>query len=313
VEYVISVVAAALLGVGFVLQQDAAQQAPKAHFLRIQLLADLLRRPRWLAGLIIMVAGELLSAWVVGHMVLSLAEPLLATSLLFALLLAGPLSGQSVHKTEVAGALILMGGVTALSLARNVRSPQVYVGSYAYWPFAGAAVLFLAFVLAELGRRRSAGQRALLTGTSAGLVVGIADALTRRTVQILDTGHFAVLLTSWPGYSLIAVSLVALWLMESAFNAAPLHISLPGITAAEPISGIVLGVVVFRDSIDVSAGAIALEAGGLVALLVGVIMVSRSPALARLRILHSPRPDPPGPAPQPGAGPADAVSGGGGR
>jgi hypothetical protein len=313
VEYVISVVAAALLGVGFVLQQDAAQQAPKAHFLRIQLLADLLRRPRWLAGLIIMVAGELLSAWVVGHMVLSLAEPLLATSLLFALLLAGPLSGQSVHKTEVAGALILMGGVTALSLARNVRSPQVYVGSYAYWPFAGAAVLFLAFVLAELGRRRSAGQRALLTGTSAGLVFGIADALTRRTVQILDTGHFAVLLTSWPGYSLIAVSLVALWLMESAFNAAPLHISLPGITAAEPISGIVLGVVVFRDSIDVSAGAIALEAGGLVALLVGVIMVSRSPALARLRILHSPRPDPPGPAPQPGAGPADAVSGGGGR
>lgn len=306
-------VAAALLGVGFVLQQDAAQQAPKAHFLRIQLLADLLRRPRWLAGLIIMVAGELLSAWVVGHMVLSLAEPLLATSLLFALLLAGPLSGQSVHKTEVAGALILMGGVTALSLARNVRSPQVYVGSYAYWPFAGAAVLFLAFVLAELGRRRSAGQRALLTGTSAGLVFGIADALTRRTVQILDTGHFAVLLTSWPGYSLIAVSLVALWLMESAFNAAPLHISLPGITAAEPISGIVLGVVVFRDSIDVSAGAIALEAGGLVALLVGVIMVSRSPALARLRILHSPRPDPPGPAPQPGAGPADAVSGGGGR
>lgn len=309
----ISVVAAALLGVGFVLQQDAAQQAPKAHFLRIQLLADLLRRPRWLAGLIIMVAGELLSAWVVGHMVLSLAEPLLATSLLFALLLAGPLSGQSVHKTEVAGALILMGGVTALSLARNVRSPQVYVGSYAYWPFAGAAVLFLAFVLAELGRRRSAGQRALLTGTSAGLVFGIADALTRRTVQILDTGHFTVLLTSWPGYSLIAVSLVALWLMESAFNAAPLHISLPGITAAEPISGIVLGVVVFRDSIDVSAGAIALEAGGLVALLVGVIMVSRSPALARLRILHSPRPDPPGPAPQPGAGPADAVSGGGGR
>jgi len=313
VEYVISVVAAALLGVGFVLQQDAAQQAPKAHFLRIQLLADLLRRPRWLAGLIIMVAGELLSAWVVGHMVLSLAEPLLATSLLFALLLAGPLSGQSVHKTEVAGALILMGGVTALSLARNVRSPQVYVGSYAYWPFAGAAVLFLAVVMAELGRRRSAGQRALLTGTSAGLVFGIADALTRRTVQILDTGHFTVLLTSWPGYSLIAVSLVALWLMESAFNAAPLHISLPGITAAEPISGIVLGVVVFRDSIDVSAGAIALEAGGLVALLVGVIMVSRSPALARLRRLHSPRPDPPGPAPQPGAGPADAVSGGGGR
>jgi hypothetical protein len=313
VEYVLSVVAAALLGVGFVLQQDAAQQAPKAHFLRIQLLADLLRRPRWLAGLITMVAGDLLAGWVIGHMVLSVAEPLLATNLLFALFLAWPLSGQAVHKSEVAGALILMAGVTALSLARDVRSPQVYVGSYAYWPFAGAAVVFVAFVIAELGRRRSGGQRAILTGTSAGLVFGIADALTRRTVQILDTGHFAVLLTGWLGYTLIAVSLIALWLMESAFNAGPLHISLPGITAAEPISGIMLGVVVFRDSVDISAGAIALEASGLAALLVGVIMVSRSPALARLRRIHLAPPASPDPDLQPGAGPSDAVSGGGGR
>ena len=309
----LSVVAAGLLGVGFVLQQDAAQQAPKAHFLRIQLLADLLRRPRWLAGLITMVAGDLLAGWVIGHMVLSVAEPLLATNLLFALFLAWPLSGQAVHKSEVAGALILMAGVTALSLARDVRSPQVYVGSYAYWPFAGAAVVFVALVIAELGRRRSGGQRAILTGTSAGLVFGIADALTRRTVQILDTGHFAVLLTSWLGYTLIAVSLIALWLMESAFNAGPLHISLPGITAAEPISGIMLGVVVFRDSVDISAGAIALEASGLAALLVGVIMVSRSPALARLRRIHLAPPASPDPDLQPGAGPSDAVSGGGGR
>lgn len=300
-EYLLGVVAAALLGVGFVLQQDAAQQAPSAHFLRLQLIADLFRRRRWLAGLITMVAGELLSGWVIGHMVLSLAEPLLATNLLFALLLAGPLSGQRVHKSEVVGALILMAGVTALSLARSVRSPAVYVGSSAYWPFAGAAVVFLAFVFAELGRRRATGQRAILTGISAGLVFGIADALTRRTVQLLDTGHLSVVLTSWPGYSLIAVSLVGIWLMESAFNAAPLHISLPGITAAEPVSGIVLGIVVFRDSVHVSPGTLALQAAGLVALLIGVIMVARSPALARLRAL---RPTSPGPAED--TGPPDA-------
>jgi hypothetical protein len=146
--------------------------------------------------LIAMVAGQLMSAWVIGHIVLSLAEPLLATSLPFALLFAGPLSGQAVHKSELAGALILMAGVTALSVARSVRSAQVYIGSYAYWPFAGAAVVFLAVAFAELGRRRSADQRAILTGTSAGLVFGIADALTRRTIQILNNTHPAVLLTS---------------------------------------------------------------------------------------------------------------------
>jgi hypothetical protein len=176
-----------------------------------------------------------------------------------------------------------MAGVTALSLARSVRSPAVYVGSYAYWPFAGAAVVVLALTLAELGRRRRADQRALLTAISAGLVLGIADALTRRTVQLLDTGHLAVVLTSWPGYSLVAVNLVGLWLMQSAFSAGPLHTSLPGITATEPVVGIVLGLVIFRDSLHISPEALALEAAGLVALVVGVIMVARAPALAQLR------------------------------
>jgi amino acid transporter len=95
-------------------------------------------------------------------------------------------------------ALILVAGVTALSLARSVRFPQLHVGSPAYWPFAAATIAFLAFAFAELGRRRPRNQQAILTGTSAGLIFGIADALTRRTVPIIDTGHPATLRASWP-------------------------------------------------------------------------------------------------------------------
>jgi hypothetical protein len=42
--------------------------------------------------------------------------------------------------------------------------------------------------------------------------------------------------------------------MHSAFNVAPLHTSLPGIPAAEPVAGIVLRIVVFSDSICVPRG-----------------------------------------------------------
>src|ERR1039458_6133129 len=93
-------------------------------------------------------------------------------------------------------------------------------------------------------------------------------------------GHPAALLTRWPAYSLIASTLAGLWLMQSAFNVAPLHTSLPGITAAEPVAGIVLGIVVFGDRIRVSPDLL-LEASGLIALLIGVILVARSPALSR--------------------------------
>jgi len=90
-------------------------------------------------------------------------------------------------------------------------------------------------------------------------------------------------LTSWSAYSLAASTLIALWLMESAFNAAPLHASLPAITAAEPVVGILLGVLVFADVIRISPAMIALQAAGIVALIAGVILVARAPVLSSLR------------------------------
>lgn len=278
----IAVAAALLSGVGLVLQQHAAEQAPQAHFLRLRLIADLIRRPRWLAGIAVMGAGQLLSVWVLGHLVLSVAEPLLASSLIFALILAVPLSGQALHKTELAGALLLSMGVAALSVARAVSSQGARFGSFAYWP-AAAGIAAIAWLLVMAGRRRRGQQRATLTGCAAGLVFGISDALTRRTVQIADAHSFIAILASWPAYSLAAASLIGLWLMESSFNAAPLHASLPAITAAEPVAGIALGVLVFGDVVRVSPAMIALQAAGLAAMFTGVILVARAPALSSLR------------------------------
>ena len=80
----------------------------------------------------------------------------------------------------------------------------------------------------------------------------------------------------------VAASVAGFWLMESAFSAAPLHASLPAITAAEPVSGMLLGVVVFGDVIHVSAGMLLLQGAGLAALILGVILVARAPVLSRL-------------------------------
>jgi drug/metabolite transporter (DMT)-like permease len=282
VGVLIAVAAALLSGVGLVLQQHAAEQAPQAYFLRLRLIADLVRRPRWLAGIAVMGAGQLLSVWVLGHLVLSVAEPLLASSLIFALILAVPLSGQALRKTELAGALLLSMGVAALSVARTVSSQGARFGSFAYWP-AAAGIAAIAWLLVMAGRRRRGQQRATLTGCAAGLVFGISDALTRRTVQIADAHSLIAILTSWPAYSLAAASLIGLWLMESSFNAAPLHASLPAITAAEPVAGIALGVVVFGDVVRVSPAMIALQAAGLAAMFTGVILVARAPALSSLQ------------------------------
>jgi drug/metabolite transporter (DMT)-like permease len=258
-----------------------------------------------------MIAGEVLAAWSIGHLELSIVEPLLTTNLLFALILAVPLSHQAVRVAEVAGALLLIAGEGILELARSAQPIGQSFGSFSHWP-AAAVIAGVAAIAVQAGRHRSGKYRASLTGLGAGLVFGIQDALTRETLQILQHHGISGLLQSWSGYCLVATGAVGVLLMQNAFNAGPLHSSLPTIAAGEPVAGILLGIVVFGDRVSLTPGSLALQAAGLLALVVGVVAVARAPALANLRKavtepVHLPhRRDPAS-----HHGRADAVAGGG--
>ena len=282
VNYALTLVAALLLGVGFVLQQHAAEQAPSSHFLTLKLIGDLFRKRLWLAGIGVMIAGQILAAWSIGNLELSIVEPLLTTNLLFALILAVPLSHQTVRVTEVAGALLLIAGEGLLELARSAQPIGQSFGSFGHWPLA-AVIAGIAFVMVAAGRHRSGRYRAPLTGLAAGLVFGIQDALTRQTLEILKYHGISGLLQSWSAYCLVATGAVGVLLMQNAFNAGPLHRSLPTITAGEPVVGILLGIAVFGDRVSLTPGSLAMQAAGLFALVVGVVLVARAPALSNLR------------------------------
>jgi drug/metabolite transporter (DMT)-like permease len=281
-DYGLTLLAALLIGTGFVLQQNAAEREPASHFLSLRLMTDLLRKPRWLAGIACMVLGQVLAAWSIGHLGLSFVEPLLTTNLLFALILAVPISRAKLRFWEIFGAAVLCTGVALLSESRSAKPIGLSFGSVSHW-FVAAAIAAIAFAAVHAGRKRQSRTRAMLTGTGAGLVFGIQDALTRQTLQILQSNGISALFTTWAPYALLGAGVTGIWLMQSAFNAGPLQVSLPAISAGEPLVGILLGVLVFGDRIQVTPGELAIQAGGIAALIVGVILVGRASALSQLR------------------------------
>ena len=287
-DYGLTLLAALLIGTGFVFQQNAAAREPASRFLSLRLIIDLIRSPKWLAGIACMIGGQVLSAWSIGHLSLSFVEPLLTMNLVFALLLAVPLSGASLKFWEIAGALLLCLGVALLSASRAATPIGLSIGSFTHWP-AAAAIAIVAFACVHAGRRRHYRSRAMLTGAGAGLVYGIQDALTRQTLQTLQQHGISGMVTTWAPYALLGAGGIGLWLMQSAFSAGPLQFSLPAISAGEPIIGILLGVIIFGDRIQVSPGVLAMQAGGIAAMIVGVITVARAPALSALRP-HVPHP-----------------------
>jgi drug/metabolite transporter (DMT)-like permease len=281
-DYGLTLLAALLIGTGFVLQQQSAQREPASRFLSLRLITDLLHQPRWLAGIASMIVGQVLAAWSIGNLSLAFVEPLLTTYLVFALVLAVPIAKASLRVREISGAAVLCTGVALLSASRSAKPIGLSFGSVSHWP-AAAVIAAIAFAAVQAGRRRPGRLRAMLTGTAAGLVFGIQDALTRQTLQILGSNGTAAMFTTWAPYALVGAGAIGIWLMQSAFNAGPLQHSLPAIAAGEPLVGLLLGVLVFGDRIQISTGELALQAAGIAALVAGVILVGRAPALSQLR------------------------------
>ncbi|MGF1429799.1 DMT family transporter [Kitasatospora sp. LaBMicrA B282] len=276
--FLLAIGAACCLGLGFVLQQHAAQRAPKSDLLHWRLLLDLLKMPEWLAGIAVMVAGLVLSAWALGLGEVSLVEPLLTTNLVFAMALASLLSRQRLGRSGWGGVLLLGLGVTAFILAGDPRGGGAVAGQLRHWLVFGV-VAGLALLLVSVGRRLPLFEEATILALAAGLLYGLQDALTRATASRIDTGGMTAVLHNWEPYAVVGLGATGLLLVQSAFEAAPLRMSLPALTAAQPLAGIVCAVGFLGDRLRVTPGALAWEAAGLLLMVLGVVVIGRHPSL----------------------------------
>jgi len=271
--------AALWLGGGFVLQQHVAATLPWSDVLSPRLLLDLVRKPLWVAGIVVMVIGQLLGAAALGQGSLALVEPLLAANLLFALSVSALWRRHRLGGREWGGALLLIAGLAGFLLAADPGDgPGGRVHWYG-WVVAAGSILVLVVFLVFLARRTDLAGEGTLLGTAAGVLFGLQDALTSRAVPMIGHGPLS-LLTSWKLYAVLGVALVGLVLGQSAFRAAPLTASLPGLTVAEPLTGIALGAVLFSEPLRLSAPAVLAEVAAFVAIAFGVVLLARSPLIA---------------------------------
>jgi drug/metabolite transporter (DMT)-like permease len=277
---VVALAAACFLGIGFVIQQHAAYREPLGEMLRLRLLVRLVRQPVWLLGVGAMVAGQALGAVALDESDVGWVEPLLATSLIFALVMAHLLYREPLNRRIWIGGLLVSGGAAAfLALGRPHGGQQAGPESPRW--LAAAIVVALAAALVAVAGPAALRTKAMLLAASAGLLYGLEDALTRSSLLTLGEAGAGAVTRSWQPYALVTAGVFALLLAQSAFDAAPLRVSLPASTAAEPVTGILLGIYVFAERLEVDPAALAAEVGGLVMMVTGIVVLGRSPFLAK--------------------------------
>ncbi|MFG2431878.1 DMT family transporter [Streptomyces sp. NPDC048590] len=285
----LSLGAACCTGFGFVLQQDAARRAPPSDFLSPRLLLDLMRVPSWLAGIALMICGMVLGALALGQGEVSVVEPLLATNLLFALGLSRYFTGQRLGRQGWSGLVLLAGGVTAFLLAGRPRGGEAVTEPLRHWLVIGAVVA-LALGLTAFARHPRTPWAPTLLGLAGGLLYGLQDALTRVCGLRLSEGGWVALFTGWQPYALVVMGVTSLILVQSAFEAGPLRESLPALTAAQPLAGIVCGIGFLGDQVHTDTAALAGLAAGLAAIVVGIVLLGLHPAMPEGKERHGATP-----------------------
>jgi drug/metabolite transporter (DMT)-like permease len=267
--------------VGSVLQQMAAREAPPDVALSWRLLAYLVRRPRWLAGIGCDVGSFGLQALALGFGPISLVQPLLVTGVLFAVPLAVWWRGMRLGATDWMGTAAVAGGLAFFLVSASPGEGESST-SFAKWVLILIAVGGLMLLAVAAGKAARGAARASLFALAAGVAFGLLAALTKESVWLLGQGA-GTFFTAWQPYGMLGVAIAGAIVQQSAFQAGPLQASVPVMDAVEPTVAVLIGVFAFGEQLATSSGALAGQAVGVVAVLTGIVLLDRSPVVLRLQ------------------------------
>jgi hypothetical protein len=184
-------------------------------------------------------------------------EPVLASGLLFALVLAARRERRPLSRAEWAAALAAVGGL-AVFLAVGQPTGGQRTASAAALGLAVAAAAGLTGLCAVLAGRFPGPRRALLFGVAGGVAAGATDALT-KSVAVLAGGHLLAPFADARLYLLIAVGLLAFTIQQNGYRAAALAAFLPAFAVVEPVSGSLAGLILYHERLNAGPGQVVVE------------------------------------------------------
>ncbi|MEY9933892.1 hypothetical protein ABH926_008554 [Catenulispora sp. GP43] len=269
-----ALLAALCFAVAAVLQQAAAASVPEDQSLRPSLVVSLVRRPVWVAGMVLDIASFIILGVALAYGPLVLVMPLAATDLVFALPLLAWRQGRRLTRAEVGGVACTVGGMAAFLVVLPSTEGTV-LPALADWVPLLAVVAGLVAGLLAVGVRKSGRVRTALFAAAAGMLLALLDALAKSAAGLFrDDGLGA--LGHWEPYALIAVGVTGLLLVQSAYNAGSLAISLPVIDTVEPVGSVLIGAAVFSEPLATGRALAVQVLAGMLAV-AGIVILSRSP------------------------------------
>jgi drug/metabolite transporter (DMT)-like permease len=246
VAYLLAAIAAFVNALTSVLQRIGVESAPESTTLRLSLMAHAIKRVIWLVGFGLMLVEFGLQATALRFGELSVVQPVLTTELLFLLLILGVWFHYRLGWQEWLGAVVIVAGLAGF------------------------------FAAARYGPRW---WRAASFGAATAITAAYSAALTKAITSYTKLGWGHVF-THFQPYMLAITGLGTVFLIQNALHAGPITASRTTMVTINPLVSIVLGITLFADVLRSGPLWISAEIVSLAVLVVGVVILARSPLVA---------------------------------
>ncbi|GAA3874464.1 glycosyltransferase family 4 protein [Saccharothrix violaceirubra] len=194
---------------------------------------DLLRRPRWLLGLVLLVVGSVVHAVALGMAPLSVVQPVGVLAIGVTAVLDGRRRDLPVVvlTTFGVGAFVFLaaGSATATTVAPEA---ELHAGLVAL------GLVAVPGLLGVLSTRPT--PRALGFGAAGGVAYGYVSVLMRSVSQDVQQGT-AGLTTAISATGIVVALLVGGWFIQHAYAAGPPHLAVACLTVVDPLVAVGLG------------------------------------------------------------------------
>jgi drug/metabolite transporter (DMT)-like permease len=271
----LALVAAFLFALAAALQQKGALGLPEISLRHPSSLARLAAQTTWLAGTLALLTGYVFQAAALDRGRLSIIQPLLVTTVVFALPLGYFLTRQHVGRPELIGAGVIVVGLALFAMYGDPAGGRDNAPGD-QWAIAIAVLAMLSGALLVFGERGGLTLKAAVYGTVAGMLFGLSAALTKPTMNYLHAG-LGELLSHWEPYALAIAGALGFVLQQVSLGTGRLSPSVATVSVANPVVGILLGIILLDERLSRPAWHVVVACVGLGMALLGAVMI----ALAR--------------------------------
>jgi drug/metabolite transporter (DMT)-like permease len=230
----------------------------------------------WLAGTGALLVGYVAQAIALDRGRISIVQPLLVSTVVFALPLGYFVTSQVVTMRQGIGAATVVVGLAAYALFGKPASGNDYAPNDE-WAICLVIVGAVCVVL-MLGARGSGGglRKAAFIGVVSGILFGLSACLTKPTLETLHDSGVAGVVESWELYGLAFAGIAAFVLQQVSLAEGFLATSVATVSVANPIVSVLIGIVLFDERLKDPAWHKLIAFAGLGLAALGAVAISKA-------------------------------------